>query len=190
MNLSDIDTLLIDCDGVLWMEGKLLPNVHQTISTLKSLGKQLLFVTNNSTNSRSSYLKKFTSLGLETTKEEIFGSAYAAACYLDRNLDKNKRVYVVGMDGICDELKEFGIQHAESKDDHENLKTMSDMSSIQMDDSIGAVLVGFDLDINYKKLAKAFTYAKYNPGCLFLATNDDLTFPAGQRVCPGNFIKV
>ena len=59
------------------------------------------------------------------------------------------------------------------------------MSQIMPDPTIGAVLFGFDLNINYHKLAKAYTYLSSNPNCHFLATNDDLTFPAGERVYPG-----
>lgn len=46
-------------------------------------GKQLVFVTNNSTKSRAGYLNKFTSLGLEVSAEEIYSSSYAAAAYLE-----------------------------------------------------------------------------------------------------------
>jgi 4-nitrophenyl phosphatase len=59
------------------------------------------------------------------------------------------------------------------------------MRTIYPDPAVGAVLFGFDLDINYKKLAKAFTYINSNPNCHFLATNSDLTFPAGGTVYPG-----
>lgn len=71
------------------------------------------------------------------------------------------------------------------KDDIDNLSDMGAMSSILPDPEVGAVLVGFDLHINYKKLAKAFTYLHANKDCHFLATNSDLTFPAGGTVYPG-----
>ena len=89
------------------------------------------------------------------------------------------------MGGITQELQDLGIAYKGSNEDDENLQDMSEMTSILPDPEIGAVLLGFDININYKKLAKAFTYIKYNPGCWFLATNDDLTFPGGERVYPG-----
>ena len=46
-------------------------------------GKQLIFVTNNSTKSRAGYLKKFTDLGLSISANEIYSSSYAAAAYLE-----------------------------------------------------------------------------------------------------------
>jgi phosphoglycolate phosphatase len=56
-------------------------------------GKQLVFVTNNSTKSRKGYLGKFTGLGLNVAAEEIYSSSYAAAAYLESiNFPKDKKV--------------------------------------------------------------------------------------------------
>ncbi len=56
-------------------------------------GKQLVFVTNNSTKSRKGYLSKFTNLGLNVRAEEIYSSSYAAAAYLESiNFPKEKKV--------------------------------------------------------------------------------------------------
>lgn len=46
-------------------------------------------------------------------QEEIFGSAYASAVYLSRvvNFPKDKKVYVIGQEGIEEELDAVGIQH-------------------------------------------------------------------------------
>jgi 4-nitrophenyl phosphatase len=56
-------------------------------------------------------LKKFTGLGLHATVDEIFGSSYAAAYYIKNTLNfpSDKKVYVIGMDGITDELASEGI---------------------------------------------------------------------------------
>jgi ribonucleotide monophosphatase NagD (HAD superfamily) len=44
-------------------------------------------------------------------QDEVFGSAYAAAVYLSSvlNFPKEKRVYVIGMSGLEDELRAEGI---------------------------------------------------------------------------------
>lgn len=46
-------------------------------------------------------------------QSEIFSSAYAAAVYLKRvvNFPADRKVYVLGMEGIEDELDAEGIQH-------------------------------------------------------------------------------
>lgn len=44
-------------------------------------------------------------------QDEVFGSAYAAAAYLSSvlNFPMDKRVYVIGMSGLEDELRSEGI---------------------------------------------------------------------------------
>ncbi|KAJ3052063.1 hypothetical protein HK097_006949 [Rhizophlyctis rosea] len=187
--IDSIDTFLLDCDGVIWAGNTVFDGVPEALNYLRSKGKRLLFVTNNSTKSRASYLKKFQSLNLHATLDEIFGSAYAAAYYIAHQLNfpPTKKVYVIGMSGIQDELTSEGISSVGGSEDDDNLSDMADMASIKPDPSIGAVLLGFDLNINYKKLAKAFTYLHHDEGVHFLATNSDLTFPAGGTVYPGGF---
>lgn len=91
--------------------------------------KHVLFVTNNATKSRKNYKKKFDKLGIQaevvrsylkarvcneftsTIQDEVFGSAYATAVYLSSimKLPKDKKVFVVGMSGLEEELAEEGI---------------------------------------------------------------------------------
>lgn len=61
--LDKYDTFLFDCDGVLWLGSQALPYTLEILNLLKQLGKQLIFVTNNSTKSRLAYTKKFASFG-------------------------------------------------------------------------------------------------------------------------------
>ena len=49
---------------MIWKGDSIIPGVPETLDMLKSMGKRLIFVTNNSTKSRAGYLKKFHSLGL------------------------------------------------------------------------------------------------------------------------------
>lgn len=50
--------------GVLWSGDHLFEGTKETIEMLRSKGKQLVFVTNNSTKSRADYKKKFDSMGI------------------------------------------------------------------------------------------------------------------------------
>jgi len=64
------------------------------------------------------------------------------------------------------------------------LKTFS-LANFTNDPSVAAVLCGLDTNINYTKLSKAFQYLIRNPGCLFLATNEDSTYPSADGLLPG-----
>lgn len=120
--------------GVLWSGDHMFPKIPETMDLLRSKGKQLVFVTNNSTKSRADYKKKFDSMGISCSEvctppssskgtecpehradpaifprqDEVFGSSYSAAIYISRILQlpppKNK-VFVLGESGVEAELR-------------------------------------------------------------------------------------
>lgn len=48
------------------------------------------------------------------------------------------------------------------------------------------MVVGFDIDLNYRKLAQACCHLRYSPNCtLFCATNTDATYPLHGHLFPG-----
>ena len=185
--LNDYDTFLFDCDGVLWQGSHLLPKVNETISMLHERGKQLIFVTNNSTKSRRTYQQKFEKFGLQVSADEIFCSAYSAAVYLDKvvKFPKDKKVFVVGEAGIEEELASVGIKTIGGTDP--NFKTEPSeeaMASVERNPEVGCVLAGLDTHINYYKIAYAQQQLN-DPSTLFLATNIDTTFPTKGKLLPG-----
>ncbi|KAK2636839.1 hypothetical protein Ddye_031631 [Dipteronia dyeriana] len=106
---DSLEAFLFDCDGVIWKGDKLIHGVPQTLDLLRSKGKKLVFVTNNSTKSRRQYAIKFQSLGLSVTEDEIFSSSFAAAMYLKvNNFPQQNKVYVIGGEGIIEELQLAG----------------------------------------------------------------------------------
>ncbi|KAJ1647807.1 hypothetical protein J3B02_001529 [Coemansia erecta] len=179
------DTFLFDCDGVIWHGSKAIPNIQSTLSMLRSRGKRLIFVTNNSATSRSDYVTKFAKLGIQAKTEEIFSSAYATAVYLSEvvQFPPNKTAYVIGGSGIRKELQEVGI--ATMGQDDKAPVDLSTLAEIEPNSDVGAVVFGIDFEINYRKLSNAHINLMYNPDCLFIATNDDRTLPGGKHVYPG-----
>ncbi|XP_057471434.1 phosphoglycolate phosphatase 1A, chloroplastic-like isoform X2 [Actinidia eriantha] len=116
--IDSVETFIFDCDGVIWKGDKLIVEVPETLDMLRSKGKRLVFVTNNSTKSRKQYGKKFETLGLNVSEEEIFVSSFAAATYL-KSIDfpKDKKIYVIGEDGILKELELAGFQYLGGAED-------------------------------------------------------------------------
>lgn len=106
---GDVDCIVMDCDGVIWQGDTLLPGVRESIQLLREMGKRLVFVTNNSNKSRKQYVHKFEQFGISVEKEEVFSAAFAAAAYLKTQKVAGK-VYVVGGQGIVDELNEMYIE--------------------------------------------------------------------------------
>ncbi|KAF1895420.1 hypothetical protein Lal_00044070 [Lupinus albus] len=105
-----VEAFLFDCDGVIWKGDELIDGVSQTLHMLRSNGKKLVFVTNNSSKSRAQYALKFQSLGIPVSQDEIFSSSFAAAMYLKvNNFPPQNKVYVIGGEGILDELQLAGF---------------------------------------------------------------------------------
>lgn len=120
-------------------------------------------------------------------QDEVFGSAYASAVYLSSvmKLPTDKKVYVIGMSGIEEELQEEGITYLGGTDPADNTLEPFSLANFTLDPSVAAVLCGLDLSINYTKISKAFQYLTRNPDCKFLATNEDSTFPDANGLLPG-----
>jgi phosphoglycolate/pyridoxal phosphate phosphatase family enzyme len=135
----------------------------------------MFFVTNNSTKSRAGYKKKFDSLGLDIPAEEIFSSSFAAAAYLEQTKfkDSGKKVYIIGDVGIGDELDLIGVPYIGGPADAGKQPDMGPGAFVDHDRDVGAVIVGFDRNINYYKIQYAQLCISQNPGCQFIATNMD-----------------
>jgi len=170
-----------------------LPRSHFANPELSDgTGKQLVFVTNNSTKSRNDYKKKFDKVGIpNVTAEEVFGSSYSAAIYISRILrlqPPHNKVFVLGESGIEQELVSEGIPYVGGTDtslrrDIEQQDYDDIASGKMLDDDVGVVLIGLDFHINYLKMAIAQAYLRR--GAVFLATNIDSTLPMNGSFFPG-----
>ncbi|KAI7907836.1 HAD-like domain-containing protein [Cokeromyces recurvatus] len=181
--IDKYDNFLFDCDGVLWEGTRVFDNISEAMKLLREKGKRVFFVTNNSTKSRVSFLSKFESFGIQATKEEVFSSAFATASYLKNVLKfpKDKKVYIIGMNGIRDELAAEGIRSCGGEED----AGLFENESVTDDKEVGAVVIGLDTKVNYRKYAKAYAYLTRNEGCHFIVTNEDSTYPQFGSFYPG-----
>ncbi|KAI6015067.1 HAD-like domain-containing protein [Pisolithus orientalis] len=185
--LNKYDAWMFDCDGVLWRGDRPIEGAVEVLDMLRKRGNRLLFVTNNAAKSRRSYKTKFDQLGIEAHVDEIYGSAYAAAVYISSvmKLPKDKKVFVIGMSGIEEELCNEGVSYVGGTDPADCTLEPFSLADFTPDPDVAAVLCGLDSMINYTKLAKAFHYLHRDPSCRFLVTNEDSTFPSAHGLLPG-----
>lgn len=179
---------MTDCDGVLWRGTNAIGDAPKMIRAFREMGKKVIYVTNNSTKSRKEYVKKFEDLDFGGNFEDVFNPSYLAALYL-KNLDFQKKVYVLGTKGITQELDDVGIRHigvgpdpAPPEWNHEVAQSIS----AGLDPEVGCVIVSFDHHLSYIKLMKAVSYVE-KPGVIFLGTNTDERFPLSETcIIPGS----
>ncbi|ONK60515.1 uncharacterized protein A4U43_C08F19300 [Asparagus officinalis] len=80
-----LEVVVARTGGVIWKGDKLIEGVPQALQSLRSTGKNMVFVINNSTKSRRQYAKKFIALGIDASEDEIFSSSFAVAIFLKLN---------------------------------------------------------------------------------------------------------
>ncbi|PIK54994.1 putative phosphoglycolate phosphatase [Apostichopus japonicus] len=175
--VDSFDTILFDCDGVLWQSNDVISKTPALIAKLRDMGKQPLFVTNNSTKSRRQYMEKFAKLGFKVSENEIFCTAYLAAIYLRNILNFQGKAYLIGSPGMQEEFKLFDINYTGTGPDPV-AGEVEDWVKIPLDPEIKAVVIGQDVQFSYKKILLAATYIR-DRTVSFVATDHEGRHPHG-----------
>ncbi len=158
--LKEVDNFVFDLDGTVWEWNRLKDGVRKTIETLESNDKNIKYLTNNAILRREQYAEKLRDLGLNATEEDVLSASYIAAQTFD---DQDIRsVFVVGEEGLRDELLEKGIEH---------------------DEDAEHVLVSVDRNFSYWKMATATDILR--KGGTLWTTSVDAFWWAGDRALPG-----
>src|SRR5438128_1733438 len=187
---------IFDMDGVLYRGNVVLPYARETLGRLRAAGWQVFFATNNSTASRSEYVARLERLGLGGDLEHVVTSAYATAHYLERLDPKPADVFVVGADGLRDEIRAVGIGVRSAEDlpgahpppdaaaDGVSPAAMREyLTHLTLPPPPDTVVVGLDLHLTYARLAEA--QRALLAGARFIASNKDRAYPVEGRLLPG-----
>lgn len=154
---------MLDMDGTIYHENSLIPGAKDFFELLKKQGKNYVFMTNNSSQSKYSYVEKLNNLGIDATIDNIASSVNATIDYL--NLHKPKaKIYLVGTESFQNELESEGFSIVPVE-----YRTMD----------IDYVLVGFDTELNYEKIVGACYFL--SRGVDYLATNCDMCCPVKNK---------
>lgn len=189
--LQHYDTILLDCDGVLWHDTVPVPGAVETLSKLADAGKRLLYVTNNSSQSREQNMKKFQRLGFShaISIESMWSSSFAVAKYIEASTDFNKeedRIYIIGGEGIAIECQQLELQCVSSKSMFDRHYSIGELQNIPLDSSISVVIVGIDIELTYSKVSYAVSHLRQKEKKVkLIATNLDYNLPTPGHDLPG-----
>ena len=152
---------LFDLDGTICMGDQLYPFSRDLLRTIRSTGRDYLFMTNNSSRSARDYGEKLTGLGIPSEEREFITSGQAAVHYLKEKFG-NRRIYVCGTGSLLTYLRREGLSLTE------------DPGLAQ------CVLIGLDTELTFEKLRNVCRILWENPGIPYFATHPDL-------ICPTEF---
>jgi len=133
MNFKGIDTFVFDLDGTVWYWTRLIPRVKETVHKLKRLGKTVLYVSNNTIESRRNLAKRLCKFGIETRCEDVINAGIVIGYYIKEHEGTALALNI----GTERDLKEVGV-------------------SIRKRPPVDYVVVTEDWDFNYRQLSLAF----------------------------------
>ncbi|MEO6653398.1 MAG: HAD-IIA family hydrolase [Ilumatobacteraceae bacterium] len=155
-----VEFVLCDLDGVVWLARQAIPGAPEAIERMRSSGRRVLFVTNNSMSLVADQERALADIGIPATGDVITSAQAAAAL-----VEPGDVVHVCGGPGVIEAVEARGAVVADSAD------------------AADVVIVGMHHDFDYAGLSAASTAIRR--GARFVATNDDATYPTPDGPTPG-----
>lgn len=160
---NEFKRYLFDLDGVLYIGEHAEPYAQETIEKLRSLHKEIRFITNNPCTTREMTKNKLVSLGIEAYTDEVITASSAIAQYLKAN--NLSQVLLLGDIYMKQELLNAGIHCVDTADD-----------------VVEAVVVGWSDDVTFKDVRIASRWIR--KGIPFIAAGRDYVFPLPDGPAP------
>ena len=163
-NRPVIENYLMDMDGVLVHEERLIPGADLFVKRLRQAGHRFLLLTNNSIYTPRDLAARLALTGLEVPEESIWTSALATARFLDTQRPQGT-AFVLGEAGLTTALHQVGYVLSEREPDY--------------------VVVGETRAYSQEAITRAIRLI--SAGARFIATNPDPTgpSPAGPQPATG-----
>ena len=175
---ANINTLIIDMDGVLWHGDQPIPGLVEFFAILRERKIRFILATNNASQTAEQYVNKLARMGVTVDSAEILTSAMATALYLaQRTQPASTRVFVIGEKGAREPLLEQGF-------------TLTGLYEVNAPGDTGPkkgadfVVCGMDRELTWDKLATAAL--NLNAGAQFIGTNPDTSLPTELGFTHGN----
>jgi NagD protein len=158
---AQIESWLMDMDGVLVHEEQAIPGAGAFIAALRDQGLPFLVLTNNSIYTRRDLAARLGSSGLEIPEEAIWTSALATADFL-RDQRPGGSAFVIGESGLTTALHEAGYTMTERDPEY--------------------VILGETRTYSFERITRAIRLVA--GGARFIATNPDTVGPSVDGPLP------
>ncbi|XP_011185232.2 uncharacterized protein LOC105213839 [Zeugodacus cucurbitae] len=182
--VNSFDVVMCDLDGVMWMIASPLPRTGQAVNTLKTYGKQVLFVSNNSLRTDEDYVERFHGIGVKDFQgNDIMHPVKAMLYYLKKHNIKQPVFSICSAAGN-ETLRDGGID-LRSLATKESITPANLEKITRPEQKMGAVLYDLNMDLSYAQIVAATRYLA-DKDCQFLAGGTDWLMPlTGEVMVPG-----
>ena len=152
--LRGTDLFLLDLDGTVYLDETPIGDMKNTLMRLRKAGKQLVYLTNNSSKTEKEYREKLVRVGLFETGDGVYTSGMATVAELNSRY-AGKSVYLLGTEALKEEFRAAGVPLKE--------------------DAPEIAVLAYDVTLTFEKLKKFNEFLA--GGAVYLATHPD-------DVCP------
>ncbi len=135
---EDVKIVMFDLDGTIYYGSQIIDGANDAIRHCRDCGKQVYFLTNNSTKTRQQIFDKLRGMDIDCTYDEVLTSGYVAALYAQK--EDLQDIYLCGSENLASEFASCGVQTS----DAEHAKNL---------------LIGYDPDFTYEKMTEAVRVA-------------------------------
>jgi NagD protein len=161
MGRPEIESWLMDMDGVLVREENAIPGADRFLARLRERGTPFLVLTNNSMYTRRDLAARLRASGLEVPEEAIWTSANATARFLEDQRPGGS-AFVIGEAGLTTALHKAGYTLTDRDPDY--------------------VVLGETRTYSFERITRAIRLIQ--GGARFIATNPDPTGPSPEGELP------
>ena len=156
--MSRFGAFIFDLDGTLYLGDRLIPGADRVLRTLRGEGARVAFLSNKPVDTRETYARKLTGLGIPAQPEDVINSTAVATRYLRRRMP-GARLFVIGEPPFVEELRRAGFVIASRPDETD------------------AILIALDRTLTYEKIHMAHLAVRRH-NVPMIATNPDAFCPA------------
>lgn len=172
LDLSTVEALILDIDGVLYEGQRALPGAVELINWLNMHGFPYVLFSNNTTRYFQDHVDKLARLEMPVLPDNILTAARVTAKVLAEE-SPGALCMAVGEAGLSEALQATGLD------------LLQDGVDPRLEQGrVKYVVVGLDRGFNYEKL-KVATRA-LNKGAELISSNPDMVYPDGDELIPAS----
>ena len=156
--LAKVKAVFLDMDGTIYHGSKLYPTTLPFLEFLKKHNIKWNYCTNNSSRSKSDYVKHLAKFGLTASEEEFYTSIDFLADVLHKEYPQVKKLFVLGVPSMQQELAADGFEIVDEDPD--------------------AAVISFDKTLTYERLCRAAWFVQ--SGIPSFSSHPDVFCPTDQ----------
>lgn len=167
--VQECNVFLLDMDGTINIGDYPIGDMQNTLQKLRTAGKIIVYLTNNSSRAEEEIRDKLVSLGFWSDKDFIYSSGLATLAYL-KEFYGDKRVHLFATDSVKNEFIRSGI--------------------VLDEESPEVCVLTYDTTATFDKISRF--HRSLEKDTLYIASHPDLVCPSDKGFQPdlGSFIRL